>query len=60
MEAYDENYEPLTDEKPPADSRTVDREVTATETTPVAVPMLRKGVFEIRIPVFMPANIACG
>ena len=55
VEAYDENYEPLTDEK--LASRTLTAELVkpgsnGNETTPVAVPMLRKGVFEIRIPVF--------
>ncbi len=55
VEAYDENYEPLTDEKLPA--RTLTAELIkpgsgGTESTPIAVPMLRKGVFEIRIPVF--------
>lgn len=55
VEAYDENYEPLTDEK--LASRTLVAElvkpgINGQETFPVAVPMLRKGVFEIRIPVF--------
>ncbi len=55
VEAYDENYEPLTDEK--LASRTLTAELvkpgtSGSETTPVAVPMLRKGVFEVRIPVF--------
>jgi hypothetical protein len=55
VEAYDENYEPLTDEK--LASHTLTAELVkpgnnGNETSPIAVPMLRKGVFEIRIPVF--------
>ena len=55
VEAYDENYEPLSDET------LLDRGLIAeliipgksgAQTTPISVPMLRKGVFEARIPVF--------
>jgi hypothetical protein len=55
IEAYDENYEPLGDETLP--DRGLVAELTIPgkgggQTTTVSVPMLRKGVFEARIPVF--------
>jgi hypothetical protein len=55
VEAYDENYDPLSEESLP------DRTLTAELTTPgqggdeirtLQVPMLRKGVFELRMPVY--------
>lgn len=55
VEAYDENYDPLSEESLP------DRSLTAELTTPgqggaeirtLQVPMLRKGVFELRMPVY--------
>lgn len=54
VEAYDENYEPLTDENLPL--RGLEGELTipaasGDETRVVTVPMLREGVFEVRIPV---------
>src|SRR5207248_10455571 len=52
VEAYDENYEPLGDER--LARRTLEGELVAPGggVEPVPVPMLRKGVFEARIPVF--------
>src|SRR5436190_2969359 len=55
VEAYDENYEPLSDENLP--DRGLAAELTApakagTQTQSLLVPMLRKGVFEVRIPVY--------
>ncbi len=54
VEAYDENYEPLTDETLPL--RGLEGELTipapsGDETRTINVPMLRDGVFEVRIPV---------
>ncbi len=60
VEAYDENYEPLADEALP--ERGLDAELvlpgktngpfTANSAATITVPMLRRGVFEARIPVF--------
>jgi hypothetical protein len=55
VEAYDENYEPLSDENLP--ERGLVAELTipgkgGVQATTVTVPMLRSGVFEARIPVF--------
>lgn len=55
IEAYDENYEPLTDENLPTKSLAAELtfvDSAGPHTTPVAVPLLRKGIFETRIPVF--------
>jgi hypothetical protein len=55
VEAYDENYEPLGDEGLPERGLTAELIVPArggAQTQPLLVPMLRKGVFEARIPVF--------
>ena len=55
VEAYDENYEPLTEESLP--DRTLSAELTmpgqaGDEIRTLQVPMLRKGVFELRMPVY--------
>jgi hypothetical protein len=55
VEAYDANYEPLSDEMLP--DRALVAELTVpgahnAQATTLPVPMLRKGVFEVRIPVF--------
>jgi hypothetical protein len=57
VEAYDENYEPLLDDALP--DRVLSAELTLPargtgpgETRVVAVPMLRRGVFEVQIPVY--------
>jgi hypothetical protein len=55
VEAYDENYEPLSDENLPERGLAAELTVpgkSGEQTTPLVVPMLRKGVFEARIPVF--------
>src|SRR4051812_1768854 len=52
VEAYDENYEPLGDER--LDRRGLEAELVGPSggAEPLLVPLLRKGVFEARIPVF--------
>jgi hypothetical protein len=61
VEAFDENYEPLTEEK------LADRSLKAELTTPsqgdsppqtreIVVPFLRRGMFEARFPVFAPGE----
>jgi hypothetical protein len=55
VEAYDENYEPLSDESLP--ERGLEGELTipasgGAESRTISIPMLRRGVFEARIPVF--------
>lgn len=55
VEAYDENFEPLTEDK--LSGRTLDAEILvpsdrASQSRELAVPMLRDGVFEARVPVF--------
>src|SRR5262245_55399348 len=55
VEAYDENYEALGDEDLPGRGLTAELTVPGTggtQTTNLTIPMLRKGVFEARIPVF--------
>jgi hypothetical protein len=55
VEAYDENYEPLGDENLPDRGLVAEMTVPAKsgeQTTTFTVPMLRRGVFEARIPVF--------
>jgi hypothetical protein len=55
VEAYDENYEPLGDEALPDRGLVAEMTVpgkAGEQTTTFTVPMLRKGVFEARIPVF--------
>jgi hypothetical protein len=55
VEAYDENYEPLGDENLPARGLAGELTIpskTGTQVTPFVVPLLRKGMFEARIPVF--------
>ena len=58
VEAYDENYEPLDDETLPERGLVAELVIpgksgTQSQTaTNITVPMLRKGVFEARIPVF--------
>jgi hypothetical protein len=57
VEAYDENYEPLADESLPERGLVAELVIpgkgSAGQTsTSLTVPMLRKGVFEARIPVF--------
>jgi hypothetical protein len=59
IEAYDQNYEQLTDEKLP--QRGIVAELTTpTPTGPqvqkISVPMLRKGQFETRIPLYTVGN----
>jgi hypothetical protein len=59
VEAYDENYEPLGDEKLPDRGLTAELIVPAkngTPAQPLVVPMLRKGMFEARIPVDAAGN----
>jgi hypothetical protein len=55
VEAYDENYEPLADETLPERGLVAELVIpgkTSTQSTTITVPMLRRGVFEARIPVF--------
>jgi hypothetical protein len=56
VEAYDENFEPLTEDKLADRSLTAELIVPGNggglQTRPIAVPLLRKGVFEARIPVY--------
>jgi hypothetical protein len=57
VEAYDENYEPLADETLPerglmAELVIPGKGAAGQTATNITVPMLRKGVFEARIPVF--------
>ncbi len=61
IEAYDENFEPLTGEELP--DRTLSAELTipgrgsiAGTVRDIAIPLLRKGVFEARIPVYAPGE----
>jgi hypothetical protein len=59
VEAYDENYEPLSDDNLPDRGLTAELIVPAKNgapAQPLTVPMLRKGMFEARIPVFAPGN----
>jgi hypothetical protein len=59
VEAYDQNYEPLTDENLPERGLVAELTVPAAageQVQKVAVPMLRKGVFETRIPVYAVGN----
>jgi hypothetical protein len=57
VEAYDEDYEPLTGEDVPegglkAELITPDREGSGPQVTSIAVPLLRNGVCETRFPVY--------
>jgi hypothetical protein len=55
VEAYDENYEPLADETLPERGLVAELVIpgkTSTQSSTITVPMLRRGVFEARIPVF--------
>jgi hypothetical protein len=55
VEAYDENYEPLDDEGLPQRGLVAELVLPSTgaaQTQPLLVPMLRKGLFEARIPVY--------
>src|SRR5439155_17925262 len=55
IEAYDQNYEPLSDENLPERGLAAGLTVPAkagTQSQSLLVPMLRKGVFEVWIPVF--------
>ncbi|MDX1946364.1 MAG: hypothetical protein SFU86_13265 [Pirellulaceae bacterium] len=55
VEAYDENYEPLADENLPERGLLAELTIpgkSGSQSTTINVPMLRKGVFEARIPVF--------
>ncbi|MEX2173584.1 MAG: hypothetical protein WD872_04425 [Pirellulaceae bacterium] len=55
VEAYDENYEPLADERLPDRGLLAELVIPGPgggQTTNLTVPMLRQGVFEARIPVF--------
>lgn len=59
VEAYDANYEPLSEENLPA--RALSAEMTAPgqgngQVTTLAVPLLRKGLFEAKIPVYAPGS----
>lgn len=59
VEAYDQNYEPLTDESLPERGLIAELVIpSAAEMQPqkFAVPMLRKGTFETRIPVYAVGN----
>jgi hypothetical protein len=63
VEAYDENYEPLSDDN--LAGRTVQAELTvpgtgaaATQTRTITVPLLRPGMFEARIPVIAAGEYA--
>jgi hypothetical protein len=55
VEAYDANYEPLDDKDLPQRGLAAELIVpgkTSSQTTAFTVPLLRKGVFEARIPIF--------
>lgn len=55
VEAYDENYEPLADENLPDRGLVAEMTVpgkSGEQTTTFTVPMLRRGLFEARIPVY--------
>jgi hypothetical protein len=55
VEAYDENYEPLADETLPDGGLAAELTIPGkggSQATTLTVPMLRKGVFEARIPVY--------
>jgi hypothetical protein len=61
VEAFDENYEPLTEEK--LADRTLKAELTIPgqgdappQTREIAVPFLRRGMFEARFPVYAPGE----
>jgi hypothetical protein len=58
VEAYDENFEPLTEDKLAGGSLSatilVPDEAGQAQERPVSVPLLRPGVFEARIPVYAP------
>jgi hypothetical protein len=59
VEAYDENYEPLSDEALPDRGLVAELTVPAkagAQTQTLLVPMLRKGFFELPIPVYSPGN----
>lgn len=63
VEAYDENYEPLSDDN--LAGRTLQAELTvpgmgasATQTRSITVPLLRPGMFEARIPVLAAGEYA--
>ena len=54
VEAYDENYEPLADEDLPERGLVAELVIpgrTGAQATSITVPMLRRGVFEARIPL---------
>jgi hypothetical protein len=55
IEAYDENYEPLSDENLPEHGLSAELGMpltTGTQTQSLVVPMLRKGLFELQFPVY--------
>jgi hypothetical protein len=52
VEAYDENYEPLGAETLADGALTAELVKPNGDLTPLSVPMLRRGVFELRVPVF--------
>jgi hypothetical protein len=55
VEAYDENYEPLADDDLPERGLVAELVIpgkSGVQSTNLTVPMLRRGVFEARIPVF--------
>jgi hypothetical protein len=52
VEAYDENYEPLGAETLADGSLAAELVKPNGDLTPLSVPMLRRGVFELRVPVF--------
>jgi hypothetical protein len=59
VEAYDEHYEPLSDEKLPERGLSAELVVptpTGTRIQPLLVPMLRNGVFELQFPVAATGN----
>jgi hypothetical protein len=59
VEAYDENYEPLADDKLPDRGLAAELIVpgaAGAQAQPLLVPLLRKGVFEARVPVYAVGN----
>jgi hypothetical protein len=52
VEAYDENYEPLGRDGLADGALTAELVKPNGDLTPLSVPMLRRGVFELRVPVF--------
>src|SRR5439155_21883477 len=55
VEAYDEHYEPLSDEKLPERGLTAELAMplsTGAQTQSLLLPMLRKGLFELQFPVY--------